>query len=174
MKEPYPTFTTATTTTHQVLISASGDKTLKLWSLKDGACLRTFEGHGAGVLRCRFATAGLQALSVGARPGDKQSTSADHLSQLTCLTTPQPQNPHHASPQTNPKPTPNHPNRPKPPGADGLLKLWSLRTGECAGTFDSHDDRVWALAAGGRHEALLATGGSDARVVIWWVGWGWF
>jgi len=50
----------------QVLISASGDKTLKLWSLKDGACLRTFEGHSAGVLRCRFATAGLQALSTGA------------------------------------------------------------------------------------------------------------
>jgi WD40 repeat protein len=51
----------------QVLLSASGDKTLKLWSLKDGACLRTFEGHGAGVLRCRFATAGLQALSTGGR-----------------------------------------------------------------------------------------------------------
>jgi U3 small nucleolar RNA-associated protein 13 len=54
-------------------------------------------------------------------------------------------------------------------GADGLLKLWSLRTGECANTFDGHDDRAWALAAGGKHESLLATGGADARVVIWCV-----
>lgn len=53
------------------------------------------------------------------------------------------------------------------PGADGLLKLWSIRTGECAGTFDAHDDRVWALAAGGQHESLVATGGADARVVVW-------
>lgn len=54
-----------------------------------------------------------------------------------------------------------------PPGADGLFKLWSVRTGECANTFDAHDDRVWALAAGGAHEAVVATGGADARVVIW-------
>ena len=31
-------------------------------------------------------------------------------------------------------------------GADGLLKLWSIKTSECIGTFDNHDGRVWALA----------------------------
>jgi U3 small nucleolar RNA-associated protein 13 len=50
----------------QVLLSASGDKTLKLWSLTDGTCLRTFEGHTAGVLRGMFVTAGTQVVSSGA------------------------------------------------------------------------------------------------------------
>jgi WD40 repeat protein len=50
----------------QVLLSASGDKTLKLWSLTDGTCLRTFEGHTAGVLRGLFVTAGTQVVSSGA------------------------------------------------------------------------------------------------------------
>ena len=27
-------------------------------------------------------------------------------------------------------------------GADGLLKLWSVRTTECVNTFDEHEDRV--------------------------------
>ncbi len=52
-------------------------------------------------------------------------------------------------------------------GADGLLKLWSTRTGECANTFDAHEDKVWALAAGGAHGSLLATGGADTCVTVW-------
>jgi len=30
-------------------------------------------------------------------------------------------------------------------GADGLLKLWSIKTSECTATFDDHDGRIWAL-----------------------------
>ena len=44
----------------QVLATASGDKTVRLWSLADGACLRTFEGHSASALRCCFLSAGTQ------------------------------------------------------------------------------------------------------------------
>jgi len=29
-------------------------------------------------------------------------------------------------------------------GADGLLKLWSVRSGECVATFDEHADKVRA------------------------------
>jgi U3 small nucleolar RNA-associated protein 13 len=45
----------------QVLASGSGDRTVRLWSAVDGACLRTLEGHGGSVLRTAFATAGTQA-----------------------------------------------------------------------------------------------------------------
>jgi U3 small nucleolar RNA-associated protein 13 len=44
----------------QVLLSCSSDKLLKLWSVVDYTCLRTFEGHTGGVLRCSFLTAGTQ------------------------------------------------------------------------------------------------------------------
>lgn len=30
-------------------------------------------------------------------------------------------------------------------GADGLLKLWNIKTSECTATFDDHDGRIWAL-----------------------------
>ncbi|KAF8204036.1 U3 small nucleolar RNA-associated protein [Pholiota molesta] len=42
-----------------------GDKTVKLWSLDDYSCLRTFEGHTNSVLRVDFLNAGLQLISTG-------------------------------------------------------------------------------------------------------------
>lgn len=39
---------------------------MRLWSLTDGACLRTLEGHLASVLRLDFLSAGSQLLSAGA------------------------------------------------------------------------------------------------------------
>lgn len=45
-----------------MLATASGDKTVRLWSLADGACLRTFEGHSASALRCCFLSAGTQVV----------------------------------------------------------------------------------------------------------------
>jgi len=50
----------------KAVVTAAGDKTLRLWSLADGSCLRTFEGHTASVLRVSFLTAGTQLLSAGA------------------------------------------------------------------------------------------------------------
>ena len=52
-------------------------------------------------------------------------------------------------------------------GADGLVKLWSVRTSECLGTFDEHEAKVWALHVGGASDSLLVTGGADARVNVW-------
>ena len=50
----------------KAVVTAAGDKTLRLWSLADGSCLRTFEGHTASVLRVSFLTAGTELLSAGA------------------------------------------------------------------------------------------------------------
>lgn len=101
----------------QVVLTSSADKLVKMWSVSEGTCLRTFEGHTAGALRCMFITAGTQLLSAG---------------------------------------------------ADGLLKLWDSRTGVNSNTFEGHEDRLWGLAASdGPTESLIASGGGDARVVIW-------
>ena len=47
----------------QCIVTAGGDKTLRLWALADGSCLKTFEGHTASVLRVNFLSAGTQACS---------------------------------------------------------------------------------------------------------------
>lgn len=47
----------------RVLATCSGDKTIKLWSLADYSCVRTFQGHSTGALRVRFLSGGLQLVS---------------------------------------------------------------------------------------------------------------
>lgn len=48
----------------RVLATGSGDKTVKLWSLDDFSCLKTFEGHTNSVLRVDFINAGMQMVSA--------------------------------------------------------------------------------------------------------------
>ncbi|GLB35811.1 putative utp13 specific WD40 associated domain [Lyophyllum shimeji] len=50
--------------TERVLATGSGDKTVKLWSLDDFSCLKTFEGHTNSVLRVDFINVGLQVVSA--------------------------------------------------------------------------------------------------------------
>ncbi|GAA6002933.1 hypothetical protein JCM10207_001903 [Rhodosporidiobolus poonsookiae] len=52
----------------QVLATASGDRTVKLWSLQDFSCVKTFEGHSNSVLRVDFLTRGMQ-LATAASDG---------------------------------------------------------------------------------------------------------
>lgn len=47
-----------------VLISGSGDKTVKLWSLRTMACERTFEGHSNSVLKVAVLSEGRQVASA--------------------------------------------------------------------------------------------------------------
>lgn len=67
---------------------------MKLWSITDFSCLRTFQGHTASVLSVAFVSAGAQLVSGG---------------------------------------------------ADGLVKVWTVRSDECEATLDAHTDKVWAL-----------------------------
>lgn len=47
------------------MITSSGDKTIKIWGISDGSCLKTFEGHTSSVLRASFLTRGTQFVSCG-------------------------------------------------------------------------------------------------------------
>ena len=48
----------------RILATGSGDKSVKLWSLDDFSCLKTFEGHTNSVLRVDFLNNGLQLVSA--------------------------------------------------------------------------------------------------------------
>ncbi|KIO30705.1 hypothetical protein M407DRAFT_222909 [Tulasnella calospora MUT 4182] len=50
----------------RVVATASGDKSVKLWSLENFACMKTFEGHTNSVLRVDFLNKGLQLATSAA------------------------------------------------------------------------------------------------------------
>jgi U3 small nucleolar RNA-associated protein 13 len=51
-------------------------------------------------------------------------------------------------------------------GSDGLLKLWTIKTGECIETLDAHTDKVWSLSVG-KDDVYIASGGADSLIQIW-------
>ncbi|KAL2266419.1 hypothetical protein VTJ83DRAFT_5771 [Remersonia thermophila] len=86
-----------------VILTGSGDKTIKLWSLSDYTCLRTFEGHSHNVLkvvwlhmpadeaaaknRVQFASAGADSLVKvwDANTGEAECTLDNHEDRLWTL-----------------------------------------------------------------------------------------
>jgi U3 small nucleolar RNA-associated protein 13 len=47
-----------------------------------------------------------------------------------------------------------------------LLKLWNIKTNECVGTFDKHDEKTWALCVS-KDESKIISGGADGKLIIW-------
>lgn len=51
-------------------------------------------------------------------------------------------------------------------GSEGLLKLWTIKTGECVETLDAHTDKVWSLCVR-KDDSYMASGGADSLIQIW-------
>lgn len=54
--------------------------------------------------------------------------------------------------------------------ADGLVKLWQVRTADCAATFEEHEGKIWAMDSAVQkteeeEESFLVTGGE--KLVVW-------
>ncbi|OJJ41099.1 hypothetical protein ASPWEDRAFT_167132 [Aspergillus wentii DTO 134E9] len=138
-----------------MVLTGSGDKTVKLWSLSDYSCLLTFEGHTNSVLKVLW----LPPPDLSKKEDDDEDEDA--------------QASHNASTQARPLVA--------SAAADGLVKVWSPYTGELETTLDNHEDRVWALASptpsGTRTDAqssshvaspyALASGSADSTVTFW-------
>ncbi len=60
----------------------------------------------------------------------------------------------------------NHGNQLISTGSDGLVKLWSIKSNECVGTFDEHDDKLWALCVS-KDETKFVSGGADGKLIVW-------
>jgi U3 small nucleolar RNA-associated protein 13 len=114
-----------------LLISGSGDRTVKLWSLNTYTCILTFEGHSNSVLKVLWLSP----------PPVSSSEDNDDASPSTSARIPHKTYPIIAS-----------------ASADTLIKLWSPYTSSTStstidvsddhllATLDNHTDRVWALA----------------------------
>ncbi len=118
-------------------ISASQDKTLKLWDLETGTCLRTFEGHTSFVNAVAVLPDGWRAISASQ---DKTLKLWD-LETGACLRTLD----GHISFVNAVAVLPDG-RRAISASRDMTLKLWDLETGACLRTFKGHRKLVNAVA----------------------------
>ncbi|KAJ5112318.1 hypothetical protein N7532_000363 [Penicillium argentinense] len=146
-----------TSTNKGVIATGSGDKTVKIWNLVDYSCLLTLESHSNSVLKVIWLPPPQVSKQNSEDDEDEEAAASKQNVQTRPLV---------AS-----------------AGADGLVKLWNVWTGEVECTIDNHTDRVWALASpypsGFRSDAkptssklnttpyALVSGSADATVTCW-------
>lgn len=170
-KDTPPINTDAGSSSKGLLVSGSGDRTVKLWSLNTYTCILTFEGHSNSVLKVLWLS-----------PPPPSSSNQDDPDNLASSKIPQKTHPIIAS-----------------ASSDTLIKLWSPYTSTSSNststvnisddhlltTLDNHTDRVWALATPTTvsHPKLsqpsppslpsiqdaypLLSGSADATITLW-------
>ena len=114
------------------VLTGSADRSVRLWSLADYACLATLEGHTNSVLKVVWLppSSPLPRARTATEDDDGDVDMAGAGGGWDAG--PDPRGPLAAS-----------------AAADGLVKVWAVQHGECAATLDNHAERVWALAAAG-------------------------
>ena len=130
----------------RLAVSASADKTLRLWDLETGVCLRVLEGHADNVT------------SVGVTPDGRRAVSAswDYTLQVWDLETGISLRvlEGHAGPVTSVSVTPDGRRAVScsgdiwgyGEGDDNSLRVWDLETGSCLRVLDGHTNAVVAVS----------------------------
>ncbi len=146
----------AVTPNFKYLITASQDKTARIWRIEDGELISTLSGHKRG----------LWSVKCSPREQIIATASADKTIKLWSATT-----------FTCLKTLEGHSNSVLSVsflqngtellscGSDGLIKIWDLKSSSCVSTYDEHLDRIWTHSLFG--ESFLASGDASGVVKIW-------
>ena len=147
----------------KLAVSASQDRTLRVWSLKDGGLheLGVLKGHKRAVWCVAFSPVD-RAVASGS--GD-MLIKLWSMSDYSCLRTLE----GHVSSVLRVHWV-SAGQQILSSGSDGLIKLWSAKTSECVTTLDAHEDKVWALAVAesASSGALEVWSGSADSVLVRW------
>jgi WD40 repeat protein len=139
----------------------TSENTLRLWDIETGRCLRTFEGHTGEVRAVAVLPDGRRALSGAGWSWEDENTLKlwDLESQGSRST------PDNCKGMTWMALSPDR-LLALSREDDGTLRLWSLRTGQCQRTFDSHVEWITpvALLPDGRR---AISGSHDRALKLW-------
>lgn len=142
-------------------ISASWDKTLRLWDLSKGTSTQTFVDHTKDVLTCSFSADNRQIASGGRdncikiwnTVGECKYTSDDqdnHQDWVSCV---------RFSPDAKD-------GRLATGSWDGSVKIWDSSSMQLQNTFLGHTNAVTSLCFA-QKTIYLASGGRDGNIIMW-------
>ena len=144
------------------VVSASQDRTLKVWAVADGALeeVATLKGHRRAVWCATFSPIDKLLASGSGDMTLKIWSMADYH----CLRTLE----GHTSSVLRVHWLSNG-QQLLTSGSDGLVKLWASQTAECTATLDAHEDKIWALDVLETREGGVEvwSGSADALIVRW-------
>ena len=118
-------------------VSASGDRTLRIWDLASGACSRTLEGHIAAVESLSMTPDGRVAVSASS----DNTLGVWDLASATCLRTLE----GHSGAVLSVGVTPDG-RRAVSASRDRRLRVWDLASGTCLRTLEGHTGGVQSVS----------------------------
>jgi WD40 repeat protein len=145
-----------------ILASSSRDKTVRIWDVTTGSCLRILPGHGDWVYAVAFCGEGNTLISGSAdrtvrvwdwQTGQCLKTLRGHTDQIWTVACSS-DGKYIASGST-----------------DRTVRIWDVQTGECLHTLEGHTNRIKSVAFSPDGQTL-ASGSTDQTVKLWDLGTG--
>ncbi|CDK26804.1 unnamed protein product [Kuraishia capsulata CBS 1993] len=142
---------------NELFITASYDKTAKVWDLESGETIGILKGHKRGLWNARVS---FWDKLVATASGDK-TIKLWSLEDFTCKKT--------FEGHTNAVQRVEFIDKGRfllSAGADGLVKIWDISSGECVNTLNNHDNRLWALCVKDDGKQIISAD-ADGAITIW-------
>ena len=136
------------------LASGSDDRTIKIWNIDNGACIRTLNGHSNWVLSVYFISP--YRLASGSEDNTIKIWNIDNGECIRTLTG-------HRSWVRSVELL--SPNRLASGSMDGTIKIWNMDNGECIRTLTGHRSAVSSVDFISPNS--LASGSYDNTIQIW-------
>jgi len=142
----------------RMIATASWDRTVILWEGESGAQITRFTGHDGPVNAVRFVAGGSQLISAGYDGAIRLWPVGPDAPRATLFA--------NAGFPINDIALLRGGGQVVTASADGILRVWDLASGQIVRALTAHEGAVLAVAASA-DGTLIASGGTDGRLVLW-------